>query len=76
MPLRPKSNTVGTSGLPKCRIQMWLTATRAVSGCCGSVIQLASAVRRPVLVVGNGLLRDVSDSRFDSGVFSDPRSGV
>jgi Na+-driven multidrug efflux pump len=33
-----------------CRIQIWLTATRAVSGFRGSVIQWASAERRPVLV--------------------------
>ena len=32
LPLRPKSKTVATSGAPKCRSQMWLTATRAVSG--------------------------------------------
>src|SRR5438309_6215292 len=46
------SKTVGTSGLPKWRIQTWLTATRAVSGCRGSVIHFARAERRPVLVVG------------------------
>ena len=53
LPLRPKSKTVVTSGLPRCRIQMWLTATRAVSGFRGSTIQSASARRRPVLVAGN-----------------------
>ena len=52
VPLRPKSNTDGTSGVPKCRIQIWLTATRAVSGLSGSVIQRARASRRPVLVAG------------------------
>ena len=52
LPLRPKSNTVGTSGVPKCRIQMWLTATRAVSGLSRSAIQRARASRRPVLVAG------------------------
>jgi hypothetical protein len=36
-----------------CRIQMWLTATRAVSGLRGSVIHVASARRRPVLVARN-----------------------
>ena len=52
MPLRPKSKTVGTRGEPEWCIQIWLTATRAVSGLSGSVIQRASASRRPVLVVG------------------------
>ncbi len=32
LPLTPKSNSVGTRGVPKCRIQIWLMATRAVSG--------------------------------------------
>src|SRR5215475_13222221 len=49
VPLRPKSNTVGTSAVPMCRVQRWLTATRAVSGFRGSVIHSASALRRPVL---------------------------
>ena len=31
-PLLPKLKTVGTSGFPKWRSQMWLMATRAVSG--------------------------------------------
>jgi hypothetical protein len=53
--LRPKSKTVGTSGAPKWRIQMWFTATRAASGLSGLVIQFASAVRRPVLVGGKTL---------------------
>ena len=44
--------TVGTSGVPKWRSQMWLIATRAASGLSGEVIQRASAVRRPVLVAG------------------------
>ena len=48
---RPKSNIDATSGSPKCRIQMWLTATRAVSGFRRSTIQRASARRRPVLTV-------------------------
>ena len=52
LPLRPKSKTVGTSGAPKWRIQMWLTATRAASGLSRLVTQFASAVRRPVLVAG------------------------
>src|SRR4051794_8050943 len=52
LPLTPKSNSVGTSGVPKCRIQMWLTATRAVSGFFRSTIHFASASRRPVLVAG------------------------
>ena len=42
--------TVGTRGVPKCRSQMWLTATRAVSGFSRSAIQRARASRRPVLV--------------------------
>jgi hypothetical protein len=67
---------VGTSGLPRCRAQMWFTATRAGSGFFGSVSQRASAVRRPVLVAGYGLARDSSVSRFDSGVFSEPASGA
>ena len=49
LPLRPKSKTVGTSGDPKWRVQIWLTATRAVSGLRRSVIHLASACRRPLL---------------------------
>ena len=52
LPLRPKSKTLSTRGLPKCRIQMWLTATRAVSGFMGCVIHSARARRRPVLVLG------------------------
>ncbi len=49
-PLRPKSWVVATSGVPKCQRQMWLTATRAVSGLARSVIQRARAARRPVLL--------------------------
>ena len=44
LPLRPKSKTVSTSGRPKCRIQMWLTATRAVSGLSRLVIHAARAL--------------------------------
>ena len=51
-PLRPKSNTDGTSGVSKWCIQIWLIAIRAVSGLSGWVIQRASARRRPVLVAG------------------------
>ena len=51
-PLRPKSNTVGTIALPKCRSQRWFIATRAVSGLLGSAIQRARASRRPLLVAG------------------------
>ena len=51
-PLRPKSFTVGTIARPKWRPQMWLTATRAVSGFDSSAIQRAKASRRPVLVAG------------------------
>ena len=43
---------VATSGLPKCHDQMWLITTRAVSGLSRLAIQRASAVRRPVLLVG------------------------
>ena len=52
LPLRPKSKTVATSGAWKCRTQMWLTATRAVSGLSRLAIQPASAAPRPVLCVG------------------------
>src|SRR5262249_45690527 len=74
-PLRPKSNMVATSGLPKCRDQTWLTATRAASGFFGSAIQLASALRRPVLICAKDLFRDASVSTFDSLVLSAPRGG-
>ena len=49
LPFRPKSKTVGTSGVPRCRAQRWFTATRAVSGLRRSVIHSASALRRPLL---------------------------
>src|SRR5438270_5260637 len=52
LPAMPKSKTVGTSGSPKWRIQMWFTATRAASGLSRAVIHRASARRRPVLVEG------------------------
>src|SRR5262249_16328831 len=51
-PLRPKSDTVGTIAWPKWRIQIWLTATRAVSGLCVSAIHRARASRRPELSAG------------------------
>ncbi len=51
-PFFPKLTTVGTSGFPKWRSQIWFTATRAVSGFCLLAIQLARAVRRPELVFG------------------------
>ena len=50
VPLTPKLKTVATSGSPKCRIHIWFTATRAVSGLFRCAIQRASASRRPVLV--------------------------
>src|SRR5262252_8568096 len=75
-PLRPKSKTLGTIGLPKCLAQMWLTATRAGNGLRQSVNQVASAVRRPVLVRGNGFVRFASVSVGDSTVFHAPRNGV
>ena len=75
-PFRPKSKTVVTSGRPKCRAQTWFTITRAESGFCRSAIQFASADRRPVLVVGNGLNREASVSRFDSFVLREPRGTV
>src|SRR6476659_7060907 len=65
LPLRPKSNTVGTIAAPKWRIQMWLAATRAARGLSREVIQFASAVRRPVLSFGYILVIDayVADGR-------------
>src|SRR5262245_19282837 len=52
LPLRPKSKTDGTSGAPKCRIQMWLIAARAVRGFSRLATHCARASRRPVLVAG------------------------
>ena len=71
VPLTPKLKTVATSGSPKCRIHIWFTATRAVSGLFRWAIQRASASRRPVLVAGIKLVE-----RRIIGALVEPRRGL
>ena len=47
-PAAPKSKTLGTMAVPKCRNQMWLTATRAATGFSRAVSHRARASRRPL----------------------------
>ena len=74
-PLRPKSKTVGDQGLAEVPRPDVIDGDASRQRMSRSVSQRASAVRRPVLVAGTAECGSPR-SRFDSGVLSEPRSGV
>ena len=61
-PLVPKSSGVRTRPVPKSLLQIWFTATRLVSGCCGETshsreIEAASASACAGCVIGGSAER-------------------